>query len=413
MTCGVALYAFLTVLAAPEERGPHQIATLDAGEVSAAGAMIPLAVYYPTDLLAPGPLVAVVHGYVRNGSFMRVMAETIASQGMIAIVPDMPCTLLGGCDHDENGLQISALMDWAINASTNDATSPLYGLIDGSKLGVIGHSWGGLGVFMSGLLDTRYQSVVALDPNDDRGLAAMNAPMFDRPSIHIMASVGGACNSTDWGDTVYPLTRSPHLRIRIVGAGHCDVEDPTDSFCPTFCNAGNPATTPLFRRYAIAFTTCQLMGLNAEYIGGAALDADVASGAVDNVDSSMTDLFHCRSGQPPPDDAGVPMNDDAGAPIDDDAGGIVMPPDGGDTPLPEDAGAIGGDDASASPDADEVEDAAPSNAADAGAMIAAPAQADDSCRCVTRSETSSLGLLVPFVLLLLRRRFFRGSRATI
>lgn len=405
MTCGVALYAFLTVLAAPEERGPHQIATLDAGEVSAAGEMIPLAVYYPTDLVAPGPLVAVVHGYVRNGSFMRVMAETLASHGLVAIVPDMPCTLLGGCDHDENGLQISGLMDWAIDQSANNMMSPIYGLVDSSKLGVIGHSWGGLGVFMSGLLDTRYQSVVTLDANDDRGLAAGNAPMFDRPSMHIMASVSGACNSTDWGDSVYPLTLSPHMRIRIVGAGHCDVEDPTDNFCPTFCNAGDPATTPLFRRYAVAFTTCQLMGLNAEYIGGAELDADVARGAVDNVDSAMIDLFNCRAGQPPPTDAGVPIIDDAGAPVNEDAGSIVMPPDAGDAPPPEDAGGASTLDAgevidSGEADANNVVDAGPASAADASSMTAGPAQADDGCRCVSRGDAPALWLLAPLLLLL-------------
>src|SRR5678815_2840750 len=113
-----ALYAFALLLPGllPEEHGTHANADFDAGSVDAAGTMIPLHVYYPTDLVQPAPLVAVLHGFFRNGSYMAELGTTLATRGFVAIVPDMPCNL-AGCDHDANAMQVSALLDWAMNES--------------------------------------------------------------------------------------------------------------------------------------------------------------------------------------------------------------------------------------------------------------------------------------------------------
>ncbi|MCK6547672.1 dienelactone hydrolase family protein, partial [Myxococcota bacterium] len=289
--------------AQPELRGPHAFERFEAGDVDAAGTAIPTVVYYPTDTTAPVPVVAVVHGFLRNGSFMAELARTLASHGLVAVVPDMPCGARG-CDHDANGRQISALLDWAEVASTDPAV-PFAGRVDGTRRGALGHSWGGLGVFVAASQDPRFSSVLMLDPNDDRGLAASIAPVMPHATAHVMAESFGNCNATQWTTTVFPLTPGPHLRVRVVGSGHCDVEDPSDRLCPLACGSGDPSTTPTFRRYAVAWTLCNLTAdpAMAAWIGGASLDGDVAAGVIDQVDALGLDALPCRGGAPR--DAGV------------------------------------------------------------------------------------------------------------
>jgi dienelactone hydrolase len=333
MEYGALLYALLSLATAlPEERGPFAFEELDVGEVSAAGEDIPVVVYRPTGLIAgPVPLVVVMHGYVRNGSFQAEMGRTLASRGMVAVVPSMPCGLVTGCDHNENAMQLSALIDWTLSS-----LSPVQTDIDVDRISLIGHSWGGLAVFLTATIEARVKSVVALDPNDDRSAAAMVAANALMPTAHIMAENPGACNGTNWSETVYPLAPEPRFRVRVAGSGHCDAEDPSDNFCPTFCGGGDRTTVPMFRRYAIAFTECVLYGTNGEYVGGSALMADVAAGTIDNVASAGLETLLCRASEPPPADAGIvesdaavseadaaePVQEDAATPVEADAGEI-------------------------------------------------------------------------------------------
>lgn len=298
-----ALVPSRPVRAEPDARGPYAFDVFDAGDVDAAGTGIPTVVYYPTTTTAPVPVVAVVHGFLRNGSFMAELARTLASHGLVAVVPDMPCGARG-CDHDANGRQISALLDWA-EAASADPASPLAGKVDGARRGALGHSWGGLGVFVAASQDPRFSSVLMLDPNDDRGLAASLAPSMGHATAHVMAERFGSCNATEWTTTVFPLTPGPHLRVRVVGSGHCDVEDPSDGLCPLACGSGDAATTPMFRRYAVAWTLCNLTRdpAMADWIGGGRLDDDIAGGRIDQVDALGLDALPCRGGTAA--DAGV------------------------------------------------------------------------------------------------------------
>jgi hypothetical protein len=100
------------------------------------------------------------------------------------------------------------------------------------------------------------------------------------------------------------------LRLRVVGSGHCDVEDPTDNICPIGCGAGDAATTYLFRRYAIAFVSCVLESSEGDWIGGTGMSGDEAAGAIDMIDHAGLEMLPCRGGAPPVDGGVV----DTGAP---------------------------------------------------------------------------------------------------
>jgi dienelactone hydrolase len=345
--------------AQPETRGPMPFTTWDAGMVSLDGTMIHVVVYYPTAPVEAVPLLAVVHGAGRTGRYMTEMASTFASRGYVALVPDMPCAPWS-CDHAANARQIRALLAWGV-ARGADGASVIAGRVDASRQGVVGHSWGGLAVFLAAQGNPDIDAVVVLDPNDDRGIAAAAAPTVTQPSAHVMAEVMGTCNATNWKDTVFPSTPAPHMRVVVSGAGHCDVEDPTDGLCAALCTAGaGSSTTPTFRRYAVAFMGCVLQGdgAMAPWIGGSGLDADVSSARLGYVSTSGLGSLPCNA---MPGDAGVDL--DAGpapdAASDLDAGGVVDASGQVDASSALDAGA--GNDAG-SPARDAAMDAAPTGA---------------------------------------------------
>lgn len=329
-------------LAQPETRGSFAFTTWDAGRVTLDTASIPVTVYYPTDPGGPFPVLAVVHGAGRTGAYMAEMARTLASRGFVALVPSIPCTPIS-CDHAANARQIRALLEWGV-AQSAGTSAPIAGLVDGERRGVIGHSWGGLAVFLAAQGHPEIDAVVTLDPNDDSGIAAAAAPTMTQPSAHLMAQVMGACNATNWKDTVFPSTPSPHMRLVVTGAGHCDVEDPTDALCAFACTAGGGITlAPVFRRYAVAFMGCMLQSdtAMAPYVGGSALDADTTSDVVRYVSTDGLDLLPCNGGTLPdagvtPADAGV-VDTDAGSATGDDAATDV------DAATADDAGTLASD----------------------------------------------------------------------
>ncbi|MBI4816514.1 MAG: dienelactone hydrolase family protein [Deltaproteobacteria bacterium] len=285
----------LDSIAEPENRGPLTVETWDAGNVALDSVPIPLTVYYPKEVTEPAPIVAVLHGSSRTGANMAEMAQTLASHGSVALVPNMPCNIFG-CDHAANARQVRALLDWAVDRGA-DQESPLGGRVDGERRGVVGHSFGGLAVFLAAESHPEIDVVVVLDGQDDGGVAAAAAPSVTQPSAHLLAENLGSCNGTDWKQSVFPLTPAPHLRVVVSGSGHCDVEEPGDDLCPSVCGGGDPTLSYLFRRYTVAFVGCVLAndGDMATWVGGESLDKDSSESRLSLVESSELRSLPCHT----------------------------------------------------------------------------------------------------------------------
>jgi MYXO-CTERM domain-containing protein len=169
-------------------------------------------------------------------------------------------------------------------------------------------------VFLAAQGHPEIDAVVVLDANDDASMGMAAAPSLTQPTAHLMAEVMGACNATNWKDTVFPLTTSPHMRLVVHGAGHCDVEDPTDALCGFACTAGaGTSVAPVFRRYAVAFMGCVLQSdpAMAPYVGGASMGADATAGTIQYVSSDGLDTLPCNGGVLPDPDAGTIPEDAA------------------------------------------------------------------------------------------------------
>ena len=364
LSCSLALLAVERAAhAQPDTRGPLAVQTWSVGDVTLDGVAIKVYAHYPTGAAGPMPVAAVVHGASRYAAVMGTLADTLASRGIVALAPTIPCNLTG-CDHEANARQLRALLEWGV-AQSADPSSKLHGLVDGTRRAVIGHSWGGLASFLAARDDPAIGTVVILDANDDKEAGKAAAPLVAKPSVHVMAEKIGACNDKNWKETVYPLTQAPHLRVVVTGAAHCDVEDPTDGLCKYACGSGDASLAYLFRRYAVAWAACLLQGdaTMASWLGGSDLAADTAAGRVQMVTSDGLASLPCMGGAP---DGGAP---DGGGGT--DAGPVDTGPDiGGETDAGIDAGAEpdaggGPDDAAAASDAGGTVDG---SLADAGVV---------------------------------------------
>lgn len=337
--------------AEPEDRGPFTPTSWDVGTVRAADTDIPTKVYYATDTSTPGAIVAVMHGNLREGRYHTVLAETLASQGFVVVLPDMPCGT-GGCDHDANARQLSALLTWAQDQAALQGT-PIFGRAKNQRA-LVGHSFGALAAFLATARDPSVSASVLLDPRDDRQAAENQSPGVMVPSLHLVAEVLGVCNG-GWDQAVFPRAAAPRLLLRVPGAAHCDVEDPSDGLCPILCGSGDPSKAAIFRRYTVAFLRCALDGAQdmAPYIGGAALARDEGNGIVDRAQGTGLDQLPCWAGAANPPDAGTPVPDSGVAPPGDASampqadGAVVGAPDAGGnidlTPRRRDAGGGGED----------------------------------------------------------------------
>lgn len=340
----------------PEERGSLSFMEWDAGSVPADTTSLRTRVLYPEGA-GPYPLVGVIHGAGRTGGFHIELARTLASRGFVVVLPDMPCTPIA-CDHAANARQIAALMTWAVSQS-GMAGSRIAGLVDATRRGLIGHSWGALASHLRASMDGELGSLVLFDPNDDgaEGLDATSA--ISAPTLQLLAQVPGACNSQWREDMVRARLPEPHLQMTVSRSAHCDPEEPGDFICPLGCGSGVPSTSRFFRRYAVAWTECNLLGAAsaAPWLGGASMDADVDADVLRGVVSGGLETLRCASAAPGSDagvdaDAGVDTDagerDDAGSIPREDAGttpgtdgGSVLPGTDAATPMSADGGALG------------------------------------------------------------------------
>jgi MYXO-CTERM domain-containing protein len=166
------------------------------------------------------------------------------------------------------------------------------------------------------------------------------------------------------------------MQITVADSGHCDPEDPGDSFCGFACGSGDPSTSTIFRRYTIAWMGCFLAAdaAMAPYIGGAMYMADAKGGVLTGASTEGLDGLPCAGGMMSG-DAG-PGGADGGGPSAD--GGTAL----GDGGAPRDAGGSGGRDASTT--------------RDSGATTTA--EDDGGCGCVAVGADPASGAPWAFVL---------------
>ncbi|MBU3069122.1 hypothetical protein KOI40_04770 [Aestuariicella sp. G3-2] len=128
-----------TVSSLEADRGPYNVDTRNVSSfVSGFGGGT---IHYPTNASGQMGAIAVIPGYVSYESSIEWWGPRLASHGFVVITIDTN-TIYD--QPDSRADQLSAALDYVIDQS-NSSSSPISGMVDSSRLGVIGWSMGGGG----------------------------------------------------------------------------------------------------------------------------------------------------------------------------------------------------------------------------------------------------------------------------
>jgi dienelactone hydrolase len=149
-----------SVTALEADLGPFAVATLAVSPSAAAG-YGGGTISYPTDT-SEGPFgaVAVCPGHTGVQRSLQWLGPRLASNGFVVIVID---TLSPTQNAEQRAVQLIAALNQVI-AFSSTGGHPLSGRVDGNRLAVIGHSYGGGGALLAGTNNPSLKAVIPLAP---------------------------------------------------------------------------------------------------------------------------------------------------------------------------------------------------------------------------------------------------------
>jgi dienelactone hydrolase len=223
----------------PAEHGPYPVATTTVTLVdpiratpargstpASSSRTLTVTIYYPvTDTTAQFPLVVFVHGYDVSAATYKDLEQEVAEAGFIVAAPDFPLSssaLDGEAERDavEQASDVSFVITSLLDASTRPVE--LTGLIADTKVGVIGHSDGGIttaGVaFNDEFADSRVGAAVTLSGAE----ASFPGSWFDGESPALLAIHGTAdeINPFAASQTLFDDATGPKWLVRVTGGSH-------------------------------------------------------------------------------------------------------------------------------------------------------------------------------------------------
>lgn len=201
-------------------------ATVSRGRTLSASRSLPTTVYHPSDAAGPFPLVVFAHGFQIGPGPYQHLCEQLAAAGYVVAAPSFPLTDQGaaGANLDRGDLpnqagDVSVVISGVLGGGTG--AGALAGKVDGSRVGIVGHSDGAdtaLDVgYYPGRTDSRVKAVVALAPDamtGSGGSVGAGTPLLlehgDRDSIVPISN----------SRTVFGQVRSHRFFLVLNGADH-------------------------------------------------------------------------------------------------------------------------------------------------------------------------------------------------
>ena len=214
---------------------------------------------------APYPVVLFSHGscgYPRQSIFLTAL---LASHGFIVVAPAHPGNTLNeypACG--TSGAQLESYQErpqdviFALDSmllENADPMSAFYGALDETRIGMSGHSFGGLTTYLVLPLDSRFRVAVALAP----ALTGTVAPTV--PSLAMLGQVDSVVDN-DAIRTRYGASSAPKHLVEIANAGHFAFSD--GCFPGPDCNPPVTLTQPesheVVQRWVLPFLETYLAG---------------------------------------------------------------------------------------------------------------------------------------------------------
>jgi predicted dienelactone hydrolase len=178
---------------------------------------------------------------MRIRAAVEVLTPLIASYGFSGAAPPHPGNTLAEFPACGSGAAQAASIQERPNdiifvtdqllAANADNTSPFFGAIDPDRIGMSGHSFGGLTTYLVSALDARYKIAVPMAP------AALFTPTLTVPSLTMMGAIDSVVNNVQTR-AAYDRSSAPKMKVEISHAGHFAFSD--GCFPTADCN---PPTT--------------------------------------------------------------------------------------------------------------------------------------------------------------------------
>jgi predicted dienelactone hydrolase len=247
------------------------------------------------------PLILFSHGSCGVPNQSPFYTEALASWGFIVAAPTHPGNTtfeLPECsspprlaDSFANRVaDVRFVTDSLIAASGRDRGSPFYRRVDGDRVGVTGHSFGGQTTLRVAASDPRIDGAVPLAPAVGEGLADLE---ITAPTLVMGAELDSLTPFETASRDAYALARGPRYLVELLNTGHCAFAIACgESLCGAGCE---PGTTPLEEthrltlRYAVPFFL-QYVAKAGRYsellLPGAAPESVVVHAAITSVPGS-------------------------------------------------------------------------------------------------------------------------------
>lgn len=239
------------------------------------------------------PLILFNHGFMLWGELYRSLGEQLASHGFVVALPSYPMSF-SSANHTALAGDARFVVDHclALDAQPEGA---LFGLIDETKIGASGHSFGGKLSLLVASMDPRIQAVGVLDPVDGGGPAPDDPILFPSVAPERMADlhmpllfIGAELGGVSWflipcapaGENYqcfYEAANPPAIEVTQLGAGHGQYADPGAEAMLAACAPGT-VNADWVRSSSAAYLTAFFLGhLRGDGDSLAWLDARLAS----------------------------------------------------------------------------------------------------------------------------------------
>ncbi len=202
---------------------------------------------------APFPIVAFSHCYNCTRFSTATIAERLASHGIAVVAPDHQGGTLAdkqsGADTplDTAFLQvrqgdIAIVLDRVLDPSATEIPALLRGAFDPAKVGVFGHSYGGVTAGLTLMKDPRPRAGLALAvPMENPLLSGVSMPEIHVPVFFMLATEDNSIGTL--GNTIlrqnYDTANPPVWKAEVTDAGHwsftdiCGIIPDFDAGCTT------------------------------------------------------------------------------------------------------------------------------------------------------------------------------------
>jgi dienelactone hydrolase len=213
----------------------------------------------------PYPLLLFSHGSCGFPLQSTFLLPMIASYGFIVAAPPHPGNTINdfpscgsgpaqAASFVERPKDMSFVLDQLLLANA-DSGSPFFGAIDPSKVGMSGHSFGGLTTYYVAAADARIKVAIPMAP------AVVGNPPLEVPSLTMLGQIDSVVDDPSIRNQ-YVAAETPKFKVEIAHAGHYAFSD--GCFPSPDCNPPTTLTQPeahqAVLRFVLPFLETYLVG---------------------------------------------------------------------------------------------------------------------------------------------------------